>query len=118
MAKVNLKISLKQSNISEITFNTVGYYNESKIIYYDKETNVKNIYDLIDDHLIRENDEMIINLTFLDENKSKMELKKSNSIISIPLKTLNIDKNENRIQINYKIEEDNFDYNIEYEVQK
>ncbi|MDD3241195.1 MAG: hypothetical protein PHQ64_00240 [Bacilli bacterium] len=118
MVKINLKILLKQSENKDSLFETTGYMKENKkIIYYDEDKQTKNIYDLEKDILVRENNEYKIDLCFREEVKSNMRLKESNLTVNIPLKTNKIDNIINKIVIKYMIDNDDFEYHIEYEVQ-
>ena len=114
--KVNLNIKHKFANDC-ISFNTKGILDEKdNILIYSEEKNTKVKFFLSENILLRETDEMIMELNFINDKitTSKIYLKKLRQEMFLKIKTLKIICEDNIYKIVYQIENDS---PIEYQVQ-
>lgn len=120
MKKINLNIKLI-SNANKINEKVIGnIVEESKEIIYqeqdDLKTNVKFNYEK--NILTRENDDLLLEYKFIENKVTKglITVKEYNKILEIELKTLNIKKEKNYIEIEYILENEKYLYIISMEV--
>lgn len=114
MSKIKIKTKII-SNDQKITENVIGSI-ESGIISYQENNNTYVYLDVKRDELIRENIEMNMKYIFDKQKitKAKIFIKGLNQELELDIKTLKIDKNENKYKVEYIIEKDKFTYEIEY----
>lgn len=120
LKKINLNIKLI-SNANKINEKVIGnIVEESKEIIYqeqdDLKTNVKFNYEK--NILTRENDDLLLEYKFIENKVTKglITVKEYNKILEIELKTLNIKKEKNYIEIEYILENEKYLYIISMEV--
>ena len=113
MAKILVKTNLKTKD-EVISYDGKGIYSDNAIVFY--ENNVKNNFRLNELCLIRETSESKITLNFSENSYAQVLLKKENYILPLKLKINSLIKNEKELIIKYKLEDDNFEFIISYEV--
>lgn len=109
-----LNITLK---INDYELKTNGFINNDIISFKDKdENNTEIIFDLKNNILIRNNEEMMIKIYF-DKPKENIEilLKKENLTFYNEFSNLRLLKKERNIIISYRIEMADFDLSLKYE---
>lgn len=120
LKKINLNIKLI-SNANKINEKVIGNIIEERkeIIYQEQDdlkTNVKFNYEK--NILTRENDDLLLEYKFIENKVTKglITVKEYNKILEIELKTLNIKKEKNYIEIEYILENEKYLYIISMEV--
>ena len=110
----NAKVSLK-TNEEVIEYNISISLKNNKINYTENDLNNTNVLLDIDKKLlIRDNKELYLEYDFLN-NKGLVYLKELCSSISLNLITINFLVENKKIDIKYKIDENNYQYFIEME---
>lgn len=113
MAKILVKTNLKTKD-EVINYEGKGILNNNKLIFY--EDDIKNHFRLNELCLIRETKDSIITLNFSENSYAQVLLKKENYILPLKLEINSLIKNENELIVKYKLEDDNFEFIISYEV--
>lgn len=113
MPKINIRASIESDEKS--TFTTSAQLKESpKIIYY-KENDTITSFNYDKKILKRENNDFYMELSF-EEDKTTIGhllVKELNQNVKVEINTSKLVIDNNNILIEYKIEENNFKYNIE-----
>ena len=113
MAKILVKTNLKTKD-EVISYDGKGIFSDNVIVFYGN--NVKNHFRLNELCLIRETSESKITLNFSDNSYAQVFLKKENYTLPLKLEINSLIKNEKELIIKYKLEDDNFEFIISYEV--
>ena len=109
MSKIKIKYNLKNSN-QNLNNNCLGILNNNKIIYSDN-----GITTTIDKEkliITRKNDDYEINLHILEE-KGYIDIKEGR--IELELKIITKTLEDNRINIEYLLNNEKYIYEVEYE---
>ena len=111
VSKVEMVTKTKDEVIS---YDGKGIFSDNAIVFY--EDNVKNHFRLNELCLTRETSESKITLNFSENSYAQVFLKKENYILPLKLEINSLIKNEKELIIKYKLEDDNFEFIISYEV--
>ncbi len=114
MAKKLIKTRLKNSE-ETINLEVNAIINDNKIVYKDKDVTNTVIINNDNIDLIRKNDEYQLSMNF-SKNKSQCEYKLLNidRILNMDIETINIDIKDNYVFIKYKLNDEIFEYEINY----
>lgn len=103
MSKISIETSLKKNNIEDINLKTQGILQDGRIKY--KEDKIMNILDIEKEQLERKTEEYKLLIDF--KNKKLIT-----EYLELNLSIIEKQKEQNKIKIKYKIEEDIFEYRI------
>ena len=116
--KVSLKVKVESAD-NCIKLNTKGILNEkTNILTYSEEKNTKVRLNFDKNELIRENEEIIMNLCFVPGKKTsaKIYMKEMHQEIFLELKTIEIVKKSSFYKVIYQIEGTHInEYSLELE---
>ncbi len=116
MAKVTVTLSVK-NDMETHKFHGLGIIHDDQLIFHDQ--NVKTALFLTDDmKLIREDSETKTILDFSKQGKSSCELKQNRMSLPLSCELSYMNKEEQRLELHYKVEDQLFKLYIEYEVLK
>lgn len=96
--KVKIKVTLI-ANKSMLETKTTAVFTKKEIIYYEKD-NTKAIYNYQKDILIRDNNELYLEINFRN-NEMIVFVKEINKKLKLPIKTEYIKKATNKLEIKY-----------------
>ena len=113
MAKILVKTNLKTKN-KVISYEGKGIFSDNVIVFY--ENDVKNYFRLDELYLIRETCDSKITLNFSSDSYAQVLLKKENYILPLKLEINYLKKIDNKLIIKYKLENDVFEFTLDYEV--
>lgn len=113
MPKININVSISNNEIED-SYKLVSIISNN-IIKYKEKDNTKVLYNLDNNTLIRENDTLRMEYLFdnLKKTVGTIYLKDLKRTINIDIETKKIEKINNNINIEYKIDNDIFKYRIE-----
>ena len=106
MPKSKLKVRI------DITENIVDYTIDSEVINYKEIDNTNVYYDLKNNILIRDNDDLHMIYDF-NNKKGTILIKEFEREIEVVIENIDIEKNKNNIKVNYSIENNDFIYELE-----
>ena len=111
MEKKKYRIILKSSE-DNYNFCVIGN-NDNNIITYNEKLNIVTnvIFDINNLILKRENKDLFMNYNFKSK-KGNIYIKELNKELNIDIEIIKIEKSNNKIQIEYKIDNDKFIYSI------
>mgnify|MGYP006870760728 CR=1 FL=1 len=113
MPKININVSISNNEIKD-SYKLVSIISDN-IIKYKEKDNTKVLYNLDKNTLIRENDTLRMEYFFdnLKNTIGTIYLKDLKRTINIDIETTKLEKINNNIDIEYKIDNDIFRYRIE-----
>lgn len=113
MPKININVSISNNEIKD-SYKLVSIISDN-IIKYKEKDNTKVLYNLDKNTLIRENDTLRMEYFFdnLENTIGTIYLKELKRTINIDIETTKLEKINNNINIEYKIDNDIFRYRIE-----
>ena len=106
MPKSKLKVRI------DTTENIVDYTIDSEVINYKEIDNTNVYYDLKNNILIRDNDDLHMIYDF-NNKKGTILIKEFEREIEVVIENIDIEKNKNNIKVNYSIENNDFIYELE-----
>lgn len=114
LAKVNINYSLKNKEI--INKKIKGILNNNKIIFDDD--NYKIIIEMSDKNLVikRQNEEIDSEMNFNEKSCCKYFLKQYNKYVTFDIELIRLNVSLNDIEIIYKIEDEQFEFVLHFEV--
>jgi len=92
--------------------NIVDYTIDSEVINYKEIDNTNVYYDLKNNILIRDNDDLHMIYDF-NNKKGTILIKEFEREIEVVIENIDIEKNKNNIKVNYSIENNDFIYELE-----
>ena len=113
MPKIKAIIRVENANkIEEFKTNVII---QDNFLKYKEKDNTTMIIDTKNNILVRENNNIKIEIPFSKNNKTigRINLKEMNKVLNVEVKTNKIEKENNNIEINYEIEKQKFIYNME-----
>ena len=102
------KIKVKIDN----TENTVDYTIDSEIINYKELDNTNTYYDLKNNILIRDNDDLHMIYDF-NNKKGTIIIKEFDREVEVLIDNIDIERNKNNVRVSYSIENNDFLYELE-----
>lgn len=111
MSNKKLRITINNNNRNN-SYDVLGEYDNEIYNYIEPDTNTKVLFDVEKEILSRGNDELDMNYDFSNEIGS-IYVKDLERNIDVTIKVLNKEINNNKVSINYMIDEDTFNYIIE-----
>ena len=108
----NKKLRITINNNRNNSYDVLGEYDNEIYNYIESDTNTKVLFDVEKEILSRSNDELDMNYDFNNEIGS-IYVKDLERNIDVTIKVLNKEINNNKVSINYMIDEDTFNYIIE-----
>ena len=102
------KIKVKIDN----TENTVDYSIDSEVINYKELDNTNTYYDLKNNILIRDNDDLHMIYDF-NNKKGTILIKEFDRKVEVLIDNIDIERNKNNVRVNYSIENNDFLYELE-----
>ena len=113
MSKVSIIATIKNNDQEQIT-KTQSIKTKEEYKYQEKD-NTKVVFNYLDYYLKRENDKIIFEVKFIEEQdvKARYYIKELGKELTLNIKTKSIIKKENKLEINYTIDKDKFLYRIE-----
>ncbi len=115
MPKIQVKVTLTTPDINdEKIYNAIFHPDENSIVYKE-ENNTTTKFDLNKMKLRRENKELYMEYQFNEKASTtgKIEVKSINQKLELKLKTKAIIKKQDKIEIEYQVEEDRYKYKLE-----
>lgn len=114
MDKIKIKsiIKTEEESVQESTTGSII----NGVISYKERNNTYVYLDINNDELIRENDQMLMKYSFEKNRRTNgfITIKDMNQNLEIGIETIKLEKTEQKYYVEYKIEENNFIYEIEY----
>ena len=111
MPKIKVKVTIKNSETKDI-LETTAIIEENTIKYQEKDF-TKVTFNYKENKLIRENDQMKMIYYFDNTKESTILIKEYDRRISLSLKTDKLTKKDNNLEIEYRIDNEKFEYRIE-----
>ena len=110
--KLHIKLISDENIIDEFVMSCLNFKKNEIIYFENKKTKV--IFNYEDNTLIRENNEMKIEFKFdvRHETTGTIYIKDINQKFNVFIKTIQINKSQNKITIKYTIENSYFEYEI------
>ena len=102
------KIKVKIDNIEDI----VEYSIDSEVINYKELDNTNTYYDLNNNILIRDNDDLHMIYDF-NNKKGTILIKEFDREVEVLIENIDIERNKNNVRVNYSIENNDFLYELE-----
>lgn len=102
------KIKVKIDN----TENTVDYTIDSEVINYKELDNTNTYYDLKNNILIRDNDDLHMIYDF-NNKKGTILIKEFDREVEVLIDNIDIERNKNNVRVSYSIENNDFLYELE-----
>ena len=102
------KIKVKIDN----TENTVDYSIDSEVINYKELDNTNTYYDLKNNILIRDNDDLHMIYDF-NNKKGTILIKEFDREVEVLIDNIDIERNKNNVRVSYSIENNDFLYELE-----
>ena len=102
------KIKVKIDN----TENIVEYSLDSEVINYKELDNTNTYYDLKNNILIRDNDDLHMIYDF-NNKKGTILIKEFDRELEVLIDNIDIERNKNNVRVNYTIENNDFLYELE-----
>ena len=102
------KIKVKIDN----TENTVDYTIDSEVINYKDLDNTNTYYDLKNNILIRDNDDLHMIYDF-NNKKGTILIKEFDREVEVLIDNIDIERNKNNVRVSYSIENNDFLYELE-----
>ena len=102
------KIKVKIDN----TENIVDYSIDSSVINYKELDNTNTYYDLENNILIRDNDDLHMIYDF-NNKKGTILIKELEREIEVLIDNIDIERNKNNVRVSYSIENNDFLYELE-----
>ena len=102
------KIKVKIDN----TENTVDYTIDSEVINYKELDNTNTYYDLKNNILIRDNDDLHMIYDF-NNKKGTIIIKEFDREVEVLIDNIDIERNKNNVRVSYSIENNDFLYELE-----
>lgn len=111
-----IKIKIKEKTNENTIFEGYGIKKDNKLIYYDKHDKTEFIMNDTKIELIRTTDDSILHLILNPIKPSATYTINDQGTINLPISNVNIKQNETELTLNYQIEEEKFQIQIEYQV--
>ena len=102
------KIKVKIDN----TENIVDYTIDSEVINYKELDNTNTYYDLKNNILIRDNDDLHMIYDF-NNKKGAILIKEFDRDVEVLIDNIDIERNKNNVRVSYSIENNDFLYELE-----
>lgn len=102
------KIKVRIDNVENI----LDYTIDSEVINYKELDNTKTYYDLNNNILIRDNDDLHMIYDF-NNKKGTILIKEMDREIELLIENIDIERNKNNVRVNYSIENNDFIYELE-----
>ena len=102
------KIKVKIDN----TENIVDYTIDSEVINYKELDNTNTYYDLKNNILIRDNDDLHMVYDF-NNKKGTILIKEFDREVEVLIENIDIERNKNNVRVSYSIENNDFLYELE-----
>ncbi len=102
------KIKVKIDNIENI----VDYSIDSEVINYKEIDNTNVYYDLKNNILIRDNDDIHMIYDF-NNKKGTILIKEFDRELEVLIENIDIERNKNNVRVSYSIENNDFLYELE-----
>lgn len=102
------KIKVKIDN----TENIVDYTIDSEVINYKELDNTNTYYDLKNNILIRDNDDLHMIYDF-NNKKGTILIKEFDREVEVLIDNIDIERNKNNVRVSYSIENNDFLYELE-----
>lgn len=102
------KIKVKIDNIENI----VDYTIDSEVINYKELDNTNTYYDLKNNILIRDNDDLHMIYDF-NNKKGTILIKEFDRELEVLIDNIDIERNKNNVRVSYSIENNDFLYELE-----
>ena len=102
------KIKVKIDNIENI----VDYTIDSEVINYKELDNTNTYYDLNNNILIRDNDDLHMIYDF-NNKKGTILIKEFDREVEVLIDNIDIERNKNNVRVSYSIENNDFLYELE-----
>lgn len=114
MAKVHVKTSVEQ-NHKKHTFDGLGIMKDHRIVYYDD--TIKTVLEIGDTiKIVRDTIDTAITLCFKPELQAHCNLKTNQLTLPMKIELSSIKQNKNKLEIYYRLEDEEFKFELEYEV--
>ena len=94
------------------TENIVDYTIDSEVINYKELDNTSVYYDLKNNILIRDNDELHMIYDF-NNKKGTILIKEMDRELELSIENIDVERNKNNIRVSYTIENNDFLYELE-----
>ena len=104
----NSKLKVRIDN----TENIVDYSIDSEVINYKEIDNTKVYYDLNNNILIRDNDDIHMIYDF-NNKKGNILIKEMDRELELLIENIDIERNKNNVKVSYSIENNDFLYELE-----
>lgn len=111
MAKIRIRVTIKNSETEDSY--EVNAIIQDNIIKYREADDTKVSFDYNKNKLIRENNQMKMLYYFDNKEESSILVKEYDRSIKLLINTISIKKEKNNLEVNYKIDEEEFLYRIE-----
>jgi len=102
------KIKVKIDNVENI----VDYTIDSEVINYKELENTNTYYDLKNNILIRDNDDLHMIYDF-NNKKGTILIKEFDRELEVLIENIDIERNKNNVRVNYSIDNNDFLYELE-----
>ena len=102
------KIKVRIDNIENI----VDYTIDSEVINYKELDNTVVYYDLKNNILIRDNDDLHMTYDF-NNKKGTILIKETDRELELSIENIDIERNKNNVRVSYTIENNDFLYELE-----
>ncbi len=116
MPKINILVTIK-NDLTDSAYTTTAIKQDSLLKYKEKD-NTLVIYDYDKNSLVRENNELRMDYVF-DMNKKTdgiITIKEFNKKLSVPIITNKLERKNNNIEIEFKVEDNLFLYKVEEQI--
>lgn len=113
MSKIHFKATINNGK-DNITTEGIGNYKEKNLlINYKEEDNTSVLLNLSEKKLIRENDEMLLEIDFCNNNNS-IYVKEFSKKIYLDISNVTTIIKENSFNLGYELENNKYTYKIEW----
>ena len=102
------KIKVKIDNVENI----VDYTIDSEVINYKELDNTNTYYDLKNNILIRDNDDLHMIYDF-NNKKGTILIKEFDRELEVLIENIDIERNKNNVRVSYSIDNNDFLYELE-----
>lgn len=106
---INYSLNNKEKVLKGIKSNNILKFQDE-----DYKFNIKILNKEID--LIRENDEVLVEMKFNSKSSCKYFLKQYNKCVTFDIELIKMNINDSDIELIYKVEEEKIEFKIHYEV--